>query len=127
MKRILGFLSIAIFACTCGQAADMHLVKSAPTDGSVTDKPPATFVLEFSEQVKLHNLSLRRDDEKRPKSVSDLPSGEATAFTIPAPALAPGGYTLEWRVFVNNSRAVTGRVRFTVSGAQLGTTLSPTH
>ena len=127
MKKLLGFLSIAIFSSIAAQAADIQILKSTPADGSVTDNPPAAFVLEFSDRVKLHNLYLKRDDEKRGKSVSNLPQADATAFTIPAPSLTSGGYVLEWQVFTRDSRALRGSVRFTVSGGQPKTALSTAH
>ena len=127
MKKLLGFLSIAIFTSIAAQAADLRILKSTPADGSVTDTPPSAFVLEFSERVQLHNLYLKRDDEKRGKSVSNLPQADATAFTIPAPSLTSGGYVLEWQVFTRDSRALRGSVRFTVSGGQPRTTLSSVH
>ena len=126
MNKLLGFLSVAIFATTSGQAAPMQLLKSTPADGTVTDKPPSAFVLQFSERVKLHDLWLKRDGEKRAKAVSNLPYNAATDFTIPVPSLTPGGYILEWRVFTD-SKALTGRIRFTVAGGQLAATPSPAH
>lgn len=125
MKKLIGFLSLAILWSACGQAGE--LLESTPANGSVTDKAPTAFVLAFSEKVKLHELYLKRDDEKRWTSVSNLPYREATSFTVPAPSLTKGGYTLEWTVFTENSKALTGRVRFTVSPEQLGSTLSSAH
>ena len=127
MKKLLGLFSIAILSSTSGHAADMHLLKSTPADGSVTDTPPSAFVLEFSERVKLHDVSLKKDDEKHARSVSNVPYAEATAFTIPAPSLTSGGYILEWRVFTRDLKALSGRVRFTISGGQPGATVSSTH
>ena len=127
MNKLLGFFSVAIFVCTCGQAAPMQLLKSTPADGTVTDKSPSAFVLEFSERVKLHDLYVRRDGEKRATPVSNLPYAEAAAFTIAAPSLTSGGYVLEWRVFTHDFKALTGRVRFTVAGEQMATTSSSTH
>lgn len=124
MKKLRGFLSIVIFSSTCGQAANIHLLKSTPADGSVTDTAPSAFVLEFSERVKLHDLYLKRDDEKRATSIRNLPYAEATAFTVPAPSLTSGGYVLEWKVFTDDSKALTGSIRFTVSGGKVATTLS---
>jgi methionine-rich copper-binding protein CopC len=126
MKRLLGFLSIAILSSTCGQAASIQLLKSAPADGSVTDTLSA-FVLQFSDEVQLHSLQLKKDDQKRAESVGNLPRKEAAAFTIPAPSLTSGGYVLEWEVFTRDSRALKGSVRFTVSGAQARNTLSSAH
>jgi copper resistance protein C len=126
MKKLVTFLSLAIVWSVCAQAATT-LVSSTPTNGSVTDRPPSTFVLEFSHPVQLHQLLLKRDDEKHWKTVPNVPYKEAAAFTIPAPALSPGGYTLEWTVFGQGSSALTGSVRFTVSAQQLGSTLSSSH
>lgn len=121
--KLAGILSLAIVWSTCGQAAEM-LLKSTPADGSIAEKPPSTFVLEFSEKVTLRELYLKRDDEKRWRPVGNLPYKEATAFTIAAPSLAAGGYILEWRVFVGDTKALTGRVRFTVSAEQPASTTS---
>jgi methionine-rich copper-binding protein CopC len=127
MKRLLAFLSIAIFSSTGAQAANIQLLKSAPADGSVADTPLPAFVLQFSDEVQLHSLQLRRDDQKRAESVGNLPHKQAAAFTIPAPSLTSGGYVLEWEVFTRDSRALRGSVRFTVSGGQLKSTLSSAH
>ena len=127
MKKLLGFLAIAILSSTCGQAANLQLLKSTPVDGSVTATAPSAFILQFSQQVQLHSLYLKRDDEKRAKSVSNLPHADATAFTIPAPSLASGSYVLEWQVFTHDSTSLRGSVRFTVSGTQARSTLSSAH
>jgi len=125
MKKLLGSLAVTILSTTLTQAANPHLLKSTPADGGVTATPPS-FVLEYSQPVHLHDLTLKRDDEKRPTPISNLPSKEATAFTIPAPSLMAGGYVLEWTVFTQ-SAAFTGHVRFTVSPGQAGTTATTAH
>ena len=126
MKKLMGLVSLAILWSTCGQAGEL-LLESTPANGSVSNKPPSAFVLAFSERVKLHELFLKRDDEKRWTPVSNLPYREATSFTVPAPTLTTGGYVLEWTVFTESSKALTGRVRFSVSSEQLGSTLSSAH
>lgn len=123
MKKIVAFLSLAILWSACGQAGTT-LLRSTPANGSVADKPPSTFVLEFSQRVTLHELLLRRDGEKHWRSVRNVPYSAATAFTVPAPSLAAGSYTLEWTVFGENSTALTGSVRFTVSAEQLKSALT---
>jgi len=124
MNKRLGFLASVIFSSTCGQAANIHLLKSTPADGSVADTAPSAFVLQFSEPVQLHTLYLKRDDETHPKQVSNLPHADAAAFSIPAPSLTSGGYILEWVVFTRESTVLRGSVRFTVSAAQVRTTES---
>ena len=121
-KKLAAIFSLAILWSTCGQAAAM-LLKSTPANGSVTDKPPSTFVLEFSERVQLHDFLLKRDDEKHWRAVRNVPQKEATAFTIPVAGLTAGAYTVRWTIFAGSS-ALTGQVRFTVSAQQLGSTAS---
>ena len=122
MKKLAALISLAILWSTCGQAAAV-LLKSTPANDSVTDKPPTTLVLEFSERVQLHELFLKRDDEKHWQSVRNMPQNEATAFTIPVVGLSAGAYTVRWTVFTGSS-ALTGQVRFTVSGQQSDRTAS---
>ena len=126
MKRLVAIFSLAILWSTCGQAGAM-LLKLTPADGSVTDKPPSTFVLQFSEAVQLHQLLIKKDDEKHWSPVHNVPQNEATSFTVPAPMLTAGGYTLQWTAFGRGSSSLTGQVRFTVSAQQLGSTLSAGH
>ena len=79
MKRLVAFFSLALLWSTCGQAGAM-LLKLTPANGSVTDKPPSTFVLQFSEAVQLHQLLIKRDDEKHWSPVHNVPQNEAAAF-----------------------------------------------
>ena len=126
MKKLAALISLAILWSTCVQAG-ATLLKLTPADGSVTDKPPSTFVLQFSEAVQLHQLLIKRDDEKHWNPVHNVPQNEATSFTVPAPALTAGGYTLQWTAFGRGSSSLTGQVRFTVSAQPLGSALSASH
>ena len=112
---LLVFLSIAVFSGSSAHAADAKLVKSTPSDGGVSDTPPSAFVLEFSQAVQLHQIFIKKDDGKS-KPLGKLPSKEAATVTIPAPPLMAGHYVLEWSVFADRSRVLSGRIRFTVSG-----------
>ena len=112
---LLMFLSIAFFLGSSAYAADAKLVKSTPADGGVSDTPPSAFVLEFSQAVQVHQIFIKKDDGKS-KPLGKLPSKEAATVTIPAPSLTAGHYVLEWSVFSDRSRVLSGRIRFTVSG-----------
>jgi methionine-rich copper-binding protein CopC len=112
---LLVFLSIAIFSGGSAHAADTKFVKSTPADSGVSDTPPSAFVLEFSQAVHLHQIFIKKDDGKS-KPLGNLPSKEAATVTVPAPPLTAGHYILEWSVFADRSRVLSGRIRFTVSG-----------
>ena len=114
-KLLLGVLTIALFSGGSAYAEHAKLVKSTPEDGGVTDKPPSAFVLEFTEAVALHEVYIKRDNDKV-KPVHIPQHNEAKAITIPAPSLTAGHYVLEWSVFTHDSRVLNGRIRFTVSG-----------
>jgi methionine-rich copper-binding protein CopC len=114
-KLLLVFLSIALFLGSSAYAADAKLVKSTPADGGVSDTPPSAFVLEFSQAVELHQVFIKKDGSKT-KPLGNLPSKRAATVTIPAPPLTAGHYVLEWSVFADRSRVLSGRIRFTVAG-----------
>ena len=114
-NRLLVFMSIALFLGGPAYAADAKFVKSTPADGGVSDTPPSAFVLEFSQAVQLHQIFIKKDDGKS-KPLGKLQSKEAATVTIPAPPLTAGHYVLEWSVFADRSRVLSGRIRFTVSG-----------
>ena len=124
MKNLLlVFLWVALYSGSSAYAADAKLVKSTPADGSVSDTPPSAFVLEFSQAIQVHQIFIKKEDGKS-KPLGKLPSKEAATVTIPAPPLTAGHYVLEWSVFANRSRVLSGRIRFTVSGESVAATSS---
>jgi len=114
-KLLLVFLSIALFSGGAAYAAHAKLVKSTPEDGSVSDTPPSAFVLEFTEAVTLHEVYIKRDNDKV-KPLRNVQHNDVKTITIPAPSLTTGHYVLEWSVFTHDSIVLSGRIRFTVSG-----------
>jgi methionine-rich copper-binding protein CopC len=114
MKRAwLASVSILVWG-TCVYAAEStRLVKSTPADGSVGAKP-ATIVLEFSEPVHFSRAFLRKDGGKA-EALRDLSQKDAKRQTIPASALSPGHYVLQWEVFTGHSTIFSSHIQFTVS------------
>jgi methionine-rich copper-binding protein CopC len=116
-KLIAALIAITLFATPyvhAAHSAGAQLIKSTPEEDSVNDPPPSAFTFEFSEAVQLHQLFIKKDDDKQ-KPIDRLPSQYATTLTIPAPSLTPGHYVLEWSVFTRDSTVRSGRIRFTVS------------
>ena len=119
MRKLTALFAIALVSCLSAYAAhSIHtqLVQSTPADGSVSDKPPAAFVFEFSEAVKFHQGFIKKDGDKE-RPLNGVPNTDAKTITIPAPSLTAGHYVLEWSVFTHDSKAVSGRIRFTVGPA----------
>jgi len=97
--------------------AHAHLVASVPANGAVLTAAPPHLELNFSEPARLTALSVRRAEEKR--QPLPLPSGgPAQHLSLDLPALAPGTYTLEYRVISADSHIASGAVHFTISAAQ---------
>ena len=114
MKTVIGFLALALFSTTSAYAGDTHLVESTPANDSTVTSPPAAFVFNFSKPVRFHDLDIKKDDGKS-TPVGNLPSAHAASLTVTAPSLSPGHYVLDWRVFTDDSTALRGHLRFTVS------------
>src|ERR1700747_1338732 len=99
MRKLIALCAITLTsAATYAAAHRAQLVQSAPADGSVNNTPPASFVLEFSEAVRIQQAFLKKDGEKT-TPLRDVPSTNAKTITIPAPSLTAGHYTLEWSFF----------------------------
>lgn len=118
MRKLIALSAIVLLSCISAYAAhsiQTQLVQSTPADGSVSDKPPATFVFEFSEAVRFHEAFIKKEGDKE-KPLHNVPYIDAKTITMPAPSLTAGRYVLEWQVFTHDSTVLSGRIRFTVSG-----------
>lgn len=120
MKKLLGVLAILFLSDVSVYAGNTRLLQSNPANDSVSTTPPSAFVFEFSEPVRLNELSLGKEGEKS-KSLSNLPDKDAKEITVPAPVLTSGRYVLMWKVFTHESRALSGRIRFTISAQPAAT------
>lgn len=124
MKSLMGFLALALFSTTSAYAGGTQLVESTPANDSTLSSPPAAFVFNFSRPVVFHDLDIKKDDGKS-APIGNLPTAHAANLTVTAPALSPGHYVLEWRVFTDESTALRGRVRFTVTAEGVAALTSP--
>jgi methionine-rich copper-binding protein CopC len=125
MKTLIGFLALALFSTISAYAGNVQLVESTPSNDSTLSSAPAAFVFNFSEPVRFHNLNIKKDDGKS-TPIASLPTAHATSLTVKAPSLSPGHYVLDWRVFTDESTALSGRLRFTVSADGVAA-LTPQH
>jgi methionine-rich copper-binding protein CopC len=113
-KLLLVFLPIILISSTSAYSTNTQFVKSTPADGSVSATPPSAFVFEFSKAVRFQRIYIKKDDDKE-KQLNNLPNTDAAAITVPAPSLTAGHYVLNWSVFTQENRVISGRIRFTVS------------
>jgi methionine-rich copper-binding protein CopC len=102
-------------------AAHAHLKQAVPGDGSVVTVSPPSFSLSFSEAAHLTALSLQRQRQRQGQTltaqkIAPLPREASEAFTVPAPTLDPGVYTLRYRVVAaDDGHVSSGMITFTVA------------
>lgn len=94
--------------------AHAHLEKSTPANGSTLSAAPAFLEMRFSEAARLTALWIQRDREAK-QAIKELPAAADETLRIALPALAPGVYSLTWRVLAADGHVSSGAVHFTIS------------
>ena len=92
--------------------AHTHLEKSTPADNAVLSQAPAKITLEFSEAARLTALRLKKDADNSGTKLEPLPKTSAATVSMPLAPLAPGKYTVEWRVVGDDSHIMSGKLHF---------------
>lgn len=111
ISRLAMLLVLAALPLTA--AAHAHLVQATPANDAVLTQAPSNFMLQFNEPARLTSLSLQKDNETAHK-IGGLPSAPSTQWVIPAPKLAPGSYTLSYRVLSADSHIMSGSIKFRI-------------
>ncbi|MFI4869696.1 MAG: copper resistance protein CopC [Steroidobacterales bacterium] len=94
-------------------AAHAHLVQATPANDSVLARPPESFMLLFNEAARLTVLSLQQDDAP-PRRIAGLQRTPSARWLIPAPPLAPGNYTLSYRLLSEDGHVTSGSIKFRI-------------
>ena len=83
-----------------------------PDRGSDSDRDAVG--LTFSEAARITAVSAKKYQE--PKQTLTPPSGApAEHISVAVPKLAPGSYTLSWRVMSDDNHSMSGELHFNVS------------
>jgi methionine-rich copper-binding protein CopC len=115
LHRLIG----ALAALTAPLLATAHSTATftTPASGAVLKAAPAEFMLMFNEASKVTKLTLQKKGDAEEQKLGPL-SGDATQhFSIAAPKLAPGEYTLRYRTISLDNHIMSGTVKFTISAA----------
>ncbi|HXZ60503.1 MAG TPA: copper resistance CopC family protein [Steroidobacteraceae bacterium] len=112
----LSSVTMTLAACLIVDTAQAHahLEKSVPADGSTLRAAPAAVEMAFSEAAQLTALWLQKDQEPK-QAIKELPTGANRTQRVALPTLAPGAYTLTWRVVAADGHVSSGAVHFTIS------------
>jgi methionine-rich copper-binding protein CopC len=112
--KILSLLSgVALVTFGVTASAHAHLEKSTPADGSVITTSPSNLVLNFSAAARLTALSIQKGDEP-PQNLKPLPTTAAQQISVALPQLAPGTYSVSWRVMSDDGHVMSGTLHFTL-------------
>ena len=114
MKTLKVLAAWVLMSATAAAYAHAHLHKSTPADGSTVTSPPSSVALSFSEAARLTAAWIQKGDEPRQK-LGPLPEKSAADVSIPLPPLAPGRYTVSWRVVADDSHVMPGEIHFIVA------------
>lgn len=106
-------LLLAAAAISAAALAHTDIDGSTPADGATLATAPDELVLEFSAPVRLTAVTVRAADGTE-REVDSLPDGFAKRFSVPAPALGPGSYDVEWRALSEDTHVIEGAFAFTV-------------
>lgn len=102
--------------------ADATLVASTPADGATLGTAPPAVTFTFDEFVQARLATVTVTDAGGAAVAVDKAFTDRATVIQPLPAgLAAGQYTTTYRIVSADGHAVTGRVRFTIGSAPLGT------
>ena len=100
--------------------AHADLIGSEPTDGAVLDRAPKQVRLFFSEPIEREFFALEvytQDRVRVDRRDAHIPPDNAAALEASLGALAPGTYTVVWRVLSIDGHVVRGAYAFSVGAA----------
>ena len=120
--RVMLGATMAMAVCVPVDSVLAHalLAKAEPPRRAVLAKPPAQVRLWFNEEIEAEYASLAvLDGEKHP--VTDLKPhlapDDRKSIILPLPELAPGKYSVKFRVLSVDGHVVDSSFEFTVKGA----------
>ncbi len=114
MKTRTGSIAVAVCLAAGAAAAHPHLQKSTPAEGSTLSAAPSFVELMFSEPARITALSIQKN-HSAPEAIKALPTDTRPTAKVALPTLAPGAYTLSWRVIGADGHVMSGALHFTVS------------
>ena len=112
--RISRWLAGAVLLASCAIAsAHTHLEAAVPAKDSTVSASPEKISLTFSGPARVTALAIQKEGGEEQK-LAPLPTEASTQISVPAPKLAPGKYTVVWRVMGSDNHVMSGKYQFTV-------------
>ncbi len=108
------FLLIALLLATGAAWGHAHVRSSEPGDRTTLATAPTKLVVRFNEKVRVAVFTLQKAGDK-PVPLKPLPKAPADDIEVPLAALAPGAYSVQWRVAGDDGHVTEGTIRFAVA------------
>jgi copper resistance protein C len=115
MRMSNGFAGGLLLSLVAVAQAHTHLKEATPAEGSTVKAAPESITLTFSEAARVTALTIQKDGGDEQK-LTPLPGQSAAKISVPAPKLAPGKYTVNWRVVSADNHIMSGKLHFTIAG-----------
>jgi methionine-rich copper-binding protein CopC len=113
MSRLLAVAAGLLTLAAASAEAHAHLKSSDPKEGAEVTQMPAAISLTFSESARITAVAIRRNQE--PKQALPAPATVGETISVAVPTLAPGAYTLSWRVLsTDDNHIMSGELHFKV-------------
>jgi methionine-rich copper-binding protein CopC len=109
MRTSSWFAGAVLGLLTAAAQAHTHLKAAVPAEGSTVKTSPDNITLTFTGAARLTALTIQKD--------TPLPAEAAAQLTVPTPKLAPGPYTVTWRIVSADNHVMSGKLHFTVAEA----------
>jgi methionine-rich copper-binding protein CopC len=115
MNTFLLPMGLALTLITASAEAHAHLKASNPAEGAVVTEMPSAVVLTFSEAARMTAVSIQKDEQPKQTLKPPAATSSAAQITVAMPTLAPGNYTLSWRVVSDDNHIMSGELHFKVA------------
>jgi methionine-rich copper-binding protein CopC len=115
MTLVKGLAGAALVLFVTTAQAHTHLKGSVPAEGSTVNAPPDQISLTFSEAARLTALTIQKEGGEEQKLTSGPLPESSAQVSVAAPKLAPGKYTVNWRVVSADNHIMSGKLHFTVA------------
>jgi methionine-rich copper-binding protein CopC len=120
VTRLSWLVSGILFALLLAGSASAHslLLESSPAANATVAAAPERLTLRFNNRIEKRLCRVRLVDGgggARALSIR-VADGRADELVASVPALAPGGYRVEWQVFSTDGHVVSGAFPFRVGG-----------
>ncbi len=114
MTRSHWLTGVVLLALASVAQAHTHLKEAMPADGSTVKAAPEQIMLTFSEAARVTALTIQKDGGEEQK-LAPLPTAASAHVMVPAPKLAPGKYTVSYRVVSDDNHVMSGKLHFTIA------------